>query len=264
MSIDIESTATEIDAQADTPPDRTRTAVWRHERREAIEHLLRTGRSAHWIAAWLEHEYPLYTTLESGEDGDDDDEPRKVPHPEMARHRRLQLSEDAIEKYRADWLPECVPGVDAVSDELLALIGRKFPAGARWELEVMEAGVHAFQHMLEAGLRADIGLNLGPQPTTLDAGKDMITAAERLIAVKGKLGIEGYEVVPERTENVNRNLNANFDVDLTGKINRDGTVTPGNPDAVALMSRILNLPPGEREQVVETHRALTAPDDDQT
>lgn len=244
----VDGSAVEVDETAEVPAARKRTGIWQHPDRDTIHYLIRHGKSAYWIQCWLEERYPLVV---------EDDDGDEVEHDDAALHRRWQVAASTIDTYRADWMPECAPGVDVVSDEITELIGRRLPGAAKFELEVLEAGVHVAQVNLARALRADEDLGM-LQQSTLEANDAMMKAANQMIAAKAKLQVDGYEPAPERTinENINTNTNRNLSVELHGKLGKDGKVLPGNPEAVEAMKQLMGMSAEERQQVIEAGRTM--------
>ena len=268
----IDSTATEV-----VESGRERTAVYQHPDRDSIEHLLRRGKSAYWISLWLEERYPV----DDPDDDESDDagvdaweveqlDQGKVPSrlrthepglegftPTVGQahplNRRLQLSESAVEGYRARFLPEALSGVDVVSEDLEDMIGRKFPGAQRWELEIIEAGVHVAQANVALALKTDAEMKM-LQQTTLEANKEMISAAKELVAVKQRLGLPGYEPMPEHI--ITENTNKNFSVELHGRVDpKTGRVAPGQPERIALAKALLEAPADQRAEIMAAAEA---------
>jgi hypothetical protein len=221
-----------------------RTAVYKHPQRARIEALLRRGKSAWWIASWLEEMYPL----------EDEDE---EPHPDAALHIRWRISEETLEAYRARFMPEFAPGVDVVDDELEELIGRKFPTdqhGPQAEIELLEVGVRVAQKNLARALASDEELQM-VQPTTLDAHRAFMDTVRISAEVKQKLGVKGYEPLPE--QHIVHQTTRNVSLELHGRIDeRTGQVGPADQRKVDLMRDALDAPP---ERLREILAAMKSP-----
>jgi hypothetical protein len=228
--------------------ERKATAVWRHPDRDAIEHLLRRGRSAFWVQAWLEERYPLV---------DEDDDGEEIEHADVAQHRRWQLGESLIEEYRRTWMPEHAAGVDVVHEDLEDLVGRRFPGAQQFELDVMEFGLHVAQRNLARALAADEKMGM-LQQITLDANGALMSSAERLMAAKSKLGLPGYEAAPDRSIQEVHSTNKNLSLELHGRVGPDGKAAPGDPKAVSMMAELMKLPAAERAQLAAASRAVQA------
>jgi hypothetical protein len=225
--------------ESTVPIERRRTAIWKHPSRTWIEALIRRGKSPWWISRWIEECYPP-------EEEDEDGEMQRVPE-----HEKLQVSEDAIERYRADWLPEYAPGVDAVSEDIEDVVGRHFPGfegGPIPELEVMDMAGRVAQHNLAQALKADEALGM-VQETTLNAQGAVMATAVQAVETKQKLGVPGYETVPERHEITSTNRNVN--VDLQGRIDpKTGQRGPTDPDRAALVRELLQRPRDEIDRIL--------------
>jgi hypothetical protein len=87
------------------------------------------------------------------------------------------------------------------------------------------------------------------QSTTLEANDKMIAAAEASVNVKQRLGWPGYEPLPEH--HVIEQTNKNLSLELHGRLDpKTGKVGPGDPDRVALVKQMLELPAGQADAVM--------------
>lgn len=239
-------TSTEVEPSPQPSPAQERTAVYRHSEREKIEALLRRGKSADWIALWLEELYPL-----EDEEGE--------PHPEVAQHRKRQLRPEIIESYRRNYLPEFAPGFDLLTPELEDAIGRRFPAPQSpvFETEVVEAGIRAAEINLARGLAADEEMEM-LQPTTLQAQAQLIDAASASVDIKARLGVPGYEPPPEHVV-VDQTMRS-MSVEFQGRIDpATGQVVANESKKVQLLEQLMALPPERASQVIEAAKAASAP-----
>ena len=231
------------DGAAPEPSDEQRSsAVWRHPLRDDIVALL-ARRSAHWISAWLEERYPL-----EDEEGE--------AHPDARRHEKLRLSARAIERYRTKFAPETAGAVDFLPAELEDLIGRHLPApvAARRELDVLESMQHVALYNLSRAMENDEAMDM-LQPITLEAQKQAVSIAKDTIDAKGKLGIAGYEVVPQefKIDQTSRNLN----VELQGRVDKHGNPVPNDPEKVAAIRELLAQGPEDARRTVRAARERT-------
>lgn len=217
--------------------EQKRTKVWQHPDRDAIHALLRRGKSAFWISAWLEELYPL-----EDEDGSD--------HPDILKHRRWQLTEKTIERYRKEFMPEVAPGVDVVDEGLEDLIGRRMPMpdGPGLEVELMETALIVAQQNLARALEQDEDMGM-LQGTTLDAHTRFVDTIKSSASLKQQLNRPGYEAAPQHL--VVDQTNKNFSVELHGRVDpRTGQIIPNEPEKLEALKQLLELGPGKAGELI--------------
>jgi hypothetical protein len=227
--------------QVEAPEAQKRTAIWRHPDRDMIHALIYRGKSARWISEWLEDRYPLED--EYGQ-----------PHANAVEHRKWLISENTINKYRREWLPEAEPGVDVVHSKLQKLIGFQAPAPNKqlMELDVLEALVTVSQMNLAKAIEQDEDMGM-LQPVTLEAHKLAVETAVKRAKLAQDLSVEGYEQKPkelliqQHLQQTNTNLNVNADVTVDSAT---GKVTPQEPKKVQLMKQLMDMPPDKAHELV--------------
>lgn len=236
--------------QLEAPIEQRRTKVWTHPDRAQIEALLIRGKSASWIAYWLEERYPLTEPDPDAEEG----EPQERDHPDRVKHARWHLTPTTLDGYRTKWMPETQPGTDIVLADLEDIVGRELPAPRQpdYELELMESAVRVAQHNLAKALKSDEEMEM-VQPTTLDAHSRFVNSIEKSVDVKQKLNLPGYERAPERLEvdQTNRNLS----VELHGRIGRNGAPEAVEPEKVRLVNELLTAGPEKAHEVIAAAQA---------
>jgi hypothetical protein len=226
--------------QLEVSAEQQRTKLWRHVDRTTIEALLRRGKSSWWIAAWLEERYPL--------EGDDGSE-----HERAAQHKRWQLSTKTIDRYREQFMPEHSPGIELVDSGLEDIVGRTLPAPPlpQSEFDVIEMGVKVSQQNLARQLEADEKLGM-LQSTTLEANRDMISAASKSIEAKSSLGLPGYQKAPEHQIIDQTNTNKNLSVELHGVVDkRTGEVRPSDPSKLEVLKELLAAGPEKTREIIQ-------------
>lgn len=235
-------------AEVEIPAAQRRAKVYRHVERDKIEALLRRGKSAEWIALWLEEEFPL-----------EDEEGNR--HPDARLHERCQLGPKEIDSYRSEYMPECNPGIELLTPELEDVIGRRFPpTGPAFETEVVEAGVRAAEINLARGLAADAEMEM-VQPTTLQAQAQLLEAASVSVDIKARLGVPGYEPPPERlqVEQTTRSMS----IELQGQVDpKTGQIVASEPKKVELLEQLMALPAERASEVMASARAVSAANDE--
>jgi hypothetical protein len=217
--------------------DQRRSKVWVHPDRETIEALMRRGKSAEWIALWLEEKYPL-----------DDEEGGE--HEDARNHKKWQLGAATLDRYRSQFMPEVSPGLDMVRSDVEDIIGRHLPAvvGPQFELGMLEASIRVAEHNLQRALAADDEMEM-LQPTTLTAHSQFTDTVMKSFEAKSKIGMPGYEAAPDKMQidQTNRNLS----VELHGKIDpRTGQVVANEPEKVELMKKFIEMPPEQAQTVI--------------
>jgi hypothetical protein len=217
--------------------EQKRTRIYQHPARSKIEAMLKRGKSASWISLWLEEAYPL----ENAEG---------QPHPEHRENRRRRLTPSTIENYRRKFMPECVPGIDASSEELENIVGRAMPqpTSSRFELDVMEVGIRVAEKNLERALKQDDEMEM-LQPQTIAAQTALMNSAEKTAMLKGKLGVPGYELVAEKSEITQHSTSRNMSLELHGRVGPNGEILPGEPDKMDVARKLIGMP---REQAQAT------------
>lgn len=235
---------------------RRRTAVGRHPDRAAIEQLVRVGKSPGWISAWLAERYPV-------EEDNPDDPTGENPlrHPDWRRHRRLQVKAQLIERYRAQWMSDCAPGVDVVPEEVEDLIGRAFPAPANipWELDVLAVQTRAAQVMLATQMGVDAENEMGVSESAIELSRLVGEHAEKSVNLKSQLGHPGYEAAPERQQ-IDLNQRA-VNVQLHGRVDSEGQPVPVEPQKVELLSSLMERTPEEIDKLLQAASAIQPPPD---
>lgn len=229
---------------AEIPEEQRRTRVYRHPDRELIEALLRRGKTAEWIAKWLEKRYPVEDEF-------------GAPLDEAEENERRRLTANMISTYRARWLPECRPGVDAIIPELEDRIGRRLGAaaemGPQYELDVLETVIVVAQQSLGMALdqSKDLEMLAG---ITLEAQKGLLEAVRARFEIAQSLGVKGYEAAPTKQvikQEITSN-NKNLNVDVNGVVDpRTGQVTPVDTPKVAAMKQLLAMDESQRRATVE-------------
>lgn len=230
--------------ELETPGAQQRHEVWRHPRSAEIHALLRRGRTPVWVAHWLEGLYP--TVDEDGE-----------PHPEARRNRKLRISKRTIDRYRTRFMPECSPGVDMIRPDIEAIIGHRppVPLGEAYELQKLEALAAVAEHTLAVSLKNDAELEM-VQPTTLEANRAAFEMTVEIVRLKGKMGLPGYELAPEksvidqRVTSTSRNVN----VELHGREDHgkgEGAGPPNDPARVQALHELMTRSPEEIQMLVD-------------
>jgi hypothetical protein len=236
----------EEEAVAEVSSAQRNTAVWKHPQRENIVALLRRGKSAEWIQYWLEDEYPSV------------DEDPELDATTSRQHMRWRLRAATIEEYREKYMPETAKGIEVIDSELEDLVGRRLPAGMAgpaFEVEVLETSIRVAQLNLTQALKSDAEMKMLTS-TTLDANDRLANLAEKSVDVKQKLGLPGYEPLPEHkiVEQTNKNLNAN----LHGVFDpRTGKLGPANKEAIGALRELMAKGPEAAQQIVEAARQQT-------
>lgn len=216
--------------------EQKRHKIWQHPDRELIHAMLRRGKSANWIALWLEDRYPM-----EDEEGE---------HPDAAKHKKWLLGPSTIDRYRKEFMPEVDPGQDVVLEDIEEVIGRRVPPpmGPQFELEMLETGIRIGEHNLARSLKSDEEMGM-VQPQTLNAHSQFVDTVAKVIDVKAKLGLPGYEYVAEKhqIDQTNRNLS----VELHGKVDsRTGQIVPNEPEKMEVLKQFLDLGPEKAHELM--------------
>jgi hypothetical protein len=234
---------------------RNRTAVGKHPDRALIEALLARGRSAFWIEGWLEERYP---------DTDVDDDGQEIDADDAVEMRKLHVTEDALESYRRDWMPELAPGVDMVYDDIEEIIGRRFPGalrGPQFEVDLIETVINTAQFALGKSLQQDDEMGM-IQQTTLDVLKTLQGAATASVDVKQKLGLPGYEPLPEHQ--IIETNNRHVSVELHGRAGKDGQRVASDQGLVDVALRLLAEPKERAAEIIRDAKQAMEPPIDST
>jgi hypothetical protein len=232
--------------------EQQRTKVWRHPERDQIHALIRAGKTAAWIAAWLRHRYP--TVDEHGGET-----------AEAVRNARWQLRTETITRYRRKFMPECAPGVDLIDSDLEEMLGHRLPAprdvGAQYELDVMETALQAAQASLARALKSDKEMEM-LQGVTLDAQAALIDAAKIRLQMAQSLGVPGYpkiaEAVHQKIDQTSTSRNVN--VELHGVVAKDGSVSPSEPAKVSVIKELMAMEPARAAEIVDAAQRVADAD----
>ena len=152
---------------------RSRTKVWRHQDRQAIESMLIT-RSAYSVERWLKERYP--------------------EEPDMTIHRARLI--EYRDKYLVDenWTQPVednpLKGVTPVR------IDKDHPL---WEFDALTAQVEALEYIASQAVKQDAELGL-VQETTVEALNVLGKALKDRAELAAKLGLPGYEEAAKKLQ----------------------------------------------------------------
>lgn len=205
-------------------------SVGRHPDREQIEDLILEGWPMTKIARWLANRYPL-----------EDRNGRPIP-----RHRAMQLSPYVLREYRRRFFPRLMPERDETALEAV-LPPRVDASPVHWELAMQEQAIRATEVHLARSIERDEKLGIASE-STLRAAKQLAELSGKRAVLQARLGVDGYELVPERQEIKmdQRTLQVN------------ARAEPMQVENLELAKRLLALDPGERQKALEAGKVEDA------
>ena len=241
-----------VTVEPEIPAEQRKHKVYRHPDRDRIVALLRRGKSAYWIALWLEEVYPVIDEPEDDEEA-----------AESAANEKLLLTAEELDSYREHWMPEATPGVDVVHDQIDDIIGRRFPASSKgkdFELELLDMSMDVAQHMLGQALEQDDKLKMGVSETTISAHTTLMNTLKASVDLKQQLGVRGYDAPVQRSKVESTVTQKNLNVSLHGIVDpRTGELGPTDPTRVNAVLELLKAGPDRAREVLDQ----TTADDEQ-
>lgn len=204
--------------------------VYRHPDSEVIQTLLLVW-STKKISRWLSERFP---------------ERDPSTGALLRENRELRISkrglDDHIDSFLRPKMPDgWVPPMDS-GNPLENELPVRLPSDDQlMELLALERAIEAAEATLARCLRHDKVIN-EVSPTTIEAQKSLAEIAEKRAILAARLGIDGYELVPEKSQ---------IQVDQR-TLSLQGTIDmkPLQPEKIDLAKRLLELPAKKRKALM--------------